>query len=91
MEWQKIETAPRDGSVLILRNGDSVVAGWWAPQGEGKYGVDWFFVDDTTFAASGCCDREVSDRISPNGWCRGLSSPTHWMPLPEALKENQNV
>lgn len=34
-QWQPIETAPKDGSYVILTNGEDVTAGWWRGRGSG--------------------------------------------------------
>ena len=76
--WQPIETAPKDGTELILARGERVTVGAWvewkeeAPEytAHGVYlgnfeqdsGADWF------------------------SWDGGFSEdepPTHWMPLPQ--------
>lgn len=79
-EWQSIETAPRDGSaVLVMRdiwpgtasgraeecNGhNTYVAEWWAQEGSNG---EWVCYMDAT-----------ADPICP-------VEPTHWMPLPKPL------
>lgn len=78
MKWMPIETAPRDGTaVLVMRNNwpgckngvaeecnghNTYVAEWWT--GEGKGGAWVCYMD------------AVLDPICP-------ITPTHWMPLPE--------
>jgi hypothetical protein len=69
--WQPIETAPKDGTHLLLSDGERVTLGGWTSdmdQGaeyEGQIGMaGWWSVD-----------------LGPNG-----DRPTHWMPLPEAPK-----
>jgi hypothetical protein len=68
MQWQPIESAPKDGSAVLLCDFSegtyrtteypSVVVGWW-DDGE------WRDMGDI-----GCCGQYNYD-------------PTHWMPLPE--------
>lgn len=67
MTWQTIETAPKDGTHIMLSDGERVSLGGWITdidQGaeyEGQIGMaSWWSVD-----------------LGPNGDC-----PTHWMPLP---------
>ena len=73
MEWQPIETAPKDGTrILLARCGKNetgadlgvwwACAGWWSD----KWNV-WF------------------DGVEPSG----LHKPTHWMHLPEAPNPKQ--
>ena len=69
--WQPIETAPRDGTVILLAQGSpwfSVAAGRWWPENpdEGER-YPWWVADD-------CNDDLV------NGWQKDC--PTHWRPLP---------
>ena len=70
--WQPIETAPRDGTIILLYAKPTVVAGRWSDAGTGKY--PWDFLDG-----------ETSD---PEAWPLNAMhdneyGPTHWMPLPE--------
>ena len=44
MKWQPIETAQKDGAVIVLTDGDLVVAGWWDNEDSDEY--SWKFVDD---------------------------------------------
>ena len=75
MEWQKIETAPKDGTYILLL-GDSgytttphrVMVGCYA---EG-YRDDWI--------------NHANDRVTDGG-----SPPTHWAPLPQAPKSGGSV
>ncbi len=73
MEWQPIETAPKDGTVIILCESgyrDSIRASFWRQDGDG---FPWKFLDpdSETFL---------------NGWLGDHRGPTHWMPLPEPPK-----
>jgi len=69
MEWQPIETAPKDGSVVLLYRGLNVVAGWFVRGAD----YEWYFVDDTRL--------DEHENIDPNAYVRDFP-PTHWMPLP---------
>jgi hypothetical protein len=67
-EWQPIETAPKDGTTLILGwlQRDRVSIGWFGPKLSThgvNYGDDWGYGTE---------------------WdCKYSTPPTHWMPLPE--------
>jgi hypothetical protein len=75
-EWQPIETAPKDGTWVLLCGGKitygwdsesyppSVVGQWARPDSDIGYRDDWQFA----WYDSGCY-----------GY---YESPTHWMPLP---------
>lgn len=73
MSWQPIETAPKDGTPIILAgqvdsdNGliPTVVAGYFYEDGEG-----WEYPHTHHFAVSTLDDA-------------GIDILTHWMPLPE--------
>lgn len=84
-----IETAPRDGTEVILaapksNGGYWVHVGWWE---EGD-SFPWRFIDDFTMEPSGCCDREAPDRVPANGFKEGAVS--YWMPLPSPPSENKD-
>lgn len=67
MEWQPIETVPKNTEVLVLMNGDvfQAIQVW-----EGGY-EQWVHWDFPFADAHGC------------GCCAGgRDYPTHWMPLP---------
>ena len=72
-EWQSIETAPKDGTTIILLIGGFVIEGEWDSQtrtdgvayGEGEWSV-------ARLPSHGC------------GCCASEDGPaTHWMPIPE--------
>ena len=69
MTWQPIETAPRDGThILVLMEG-AVIEAWWETGFEEWLG-NW---DCVTLPSHGC------------GCCYSSNAePTHWMPLPAA-------
>ena len=76
--WQPIETAPKDGTHIILSNGATVAEGWWEyqePYIREKRDIDGRYID-----------QEESDGF--DGWldCQGgmQPDPTQWMPLPAA-------
>jgi hypothetical protein len=67
--WRPIDSAPRDGTEVLLLIGDVVHAGSWSGPSDGAIyarrpnAYDWFSMSD----GSTHCDRFV----------------THWMPLPD--------
>ena len=74
--WQPIETAPKDGTQLLLSNGADVEQGWWMHDEGGiieHRDMDGRYTGQTEsdgfigwWDVSGCMEPE----------------PTHWMPLP---------
>lgn len=74
MEWQPIETAPMDRTVVLLHKDGEVVAGWYDKHG--PYG--WCFLDKPELQH----DPDI-DYVIPNAWRREGHEPTDWMPLPD--------
>jgi hypothetical protein len=81
--WRPIETAPRDGTEIILNvprwgGGFIVAAGHWVPHDD--RGGDWWWANES----SG--DYHASPITDDHG------HPTHWMayPAPPALTEKQS-
>lgn len=76
-EWQTIETAPKDGDVILLLDGKNVVAGYWGSakrtfKGPSDKVFPWVILDETN---------------GLNAMMEGGNSgPTHWMPLPPPPK-----
>lgn len=80
MTWQPIETAPRDGGIILLSDGLLVVVGCWSPDCHGeKY--PWAFVDD--FSPYDLLTGDVGVAVN------AFFNATHWMPLPEPPEETQ--
>ena len=73
MEWQPIETAPKDGTEILLTDGAFTHCGRWYDKNNPKY--PWKFLDFTY---------RWKDEL--NGWQDNKYGPTHWMPLPEPPK-----
>ena len=76
MDWQPIETAPKDGSIIILTDGKTVEVGCWSLDLHGKE-YPWSFVDD--YRAQDIRSDGVG--VSVNGWEE--TAVTHWMHLPK--------
>lgn len=69
--WQPIETAPRDGTrVLLFRHGpnNQIVCGWWNTDCYAKRPRSYWSHDFERICGT------IDARQNP---------PTHWMPLPE--------
>jgi hypothetical protein len=85
-EWKPIETAPRDGSWLLLKGGNH---GIWRDDDEVEQapvvcafynGKNEYWCDD----ANDMVDYEVwAYCFWDSGWRSVYVNPTHWMPLPE--------
>lgn len=73
MEWQPIETAPKDGSVILTGSYLEEYSGEYEPIKTGR--MEWA----QEFA-------RFDGGWRSTGWYSGLLSPTHWMPLPEPPK-----
>jgi len=76
MIWQPIETAPRDGTEILLSNGKDVAQGWYVHDEGG--------ITEHRDLDGNWMDQTESDGYI--GWfdvggCMG-PDPTHWMPLP---------
>lgn len=68
MNWQPIETAPKDGSIIdILARGKRYTDCWWGRETYGKR-IGWVYQGD--YDSDGPVDEFIDD-------------PTHWQPLPE--------
>lgn len=74
--WQPIETAPRDGTLILVNNIEPY--GYRTdeePMGTARWGTHW--IKSGAWMSNGCCD--------------GVSNynPTHWMPLPNPPTTSQ--
>ena len=81
-EWQPIETAPKDGTHVMLSRGDRVTLGNW----------ESVISTSPEYHANGTYLGQFEDGNSWEGWmswdggfCEE-TPPTHWMPLPEPPK-----
>ena len=73
-EWQSIETAPRDGTEILLK----IPLQWEEPQGRigsGDYVSAYWYDESSEFWVN-----RLDNWIS-------LYRPTHWMPLPKPPDE----
>lgn len=75
--WQPIETAPKDGTSIILTDGRSVEVGCYAPDIHGDK-FPWAFVD--SFESGEMYTGDIG--VPVNAW--RADAPTHWQQLPDA-------
>jgi hypothetical protein len=68
MNWQPIETAPKDGTRVLVYNGDIYVAAWEDSSMSLKIKKGWVYA----CVATNWNYYEV------------VYEPTHWMPLPNS-------
>lgn len=74
-QWRPIETAPKDGTpVLVARNLDD----WWG------WNVGW-----ATWEGEGYVSGWVSRGFGETPGNLGLAHPTHWMPLPPPPQQEE--
>ncbi len=71
MTWQPIETAPKDGTPVLLLYDQEAIQGHWSETDThgGEWKPIWLSVH-----GCGCCGSDDKP-------------PTHWMPLPEPPDE----
>lgn len=75
--WQPIETAPKDGRLILVNFGCKGVraVSWGSP----------FHDDVTEENGLWCVDDDKHGPFPLRGYCAaGPTAPTHWMPLPAA-------
>lgn len=72
MEWQPIETAPKDGTAILLWEQYSAApfVGWWVPSCQ-----EWTVSKEHVSAEGGWDGANVVDLL--------VAPITHWMPLPK--------
>lgn len=84
-EWRPIETAPKDGTEIIL----------FCPRGDGTPGKTYRLTSGSWFIPPTCTytpdpEEDFDEPPSWLSWDGGFSEntmmPTHWMPLPEPPK-----
>ena len=69
MHWQTIETAPKDGTRVLLAFDARVLVGWWVDEVTTRYGREHRRHQEWHAEGMGTL------------W-RPYETPTHWMPLP---------
>jgi len=71
LDWQPIETAPRDGTAILIYDGIDYYVSWYAFDSVFETNKSWIFGKAT----------------GPYNAYAEIDTPTHWMPLPEPPKE----
>lgn len=74
MNWQPIETAPKDKRILLFR---PTANGWWRIMG-GKYDSNEYARNPKPYWSADNWSIGMRDQCQ--------NTPTHWMPLPEEPK-----
>ena len=79
-QWQPIETAPKDGTEILLARGDRVSSGAW---------YEWEETCSEYHASTGVyLGQSIQGGgamwMSQDGGFTDEEPPTHWMPLPSA-------
>lgn len=90
-EWMPIETAPKDGTVILLAYKTQVVAGWWSDAKEARMSsgdlYPWCFVYDRPNFDEDASAEAGRGLIAPNGFQNDAPGPTHWSPMPLAPED----
>jgi hypothetical protein len=83
-EWQPIETAPKDGTHILIRTADfGAVEGWWDRSVTNFYASQkgWASYDPANMQGDWVSDFPIGDGCDRRLYCG--ATPSHWMPLPE--------
>lgn len=72
--WLAMDTAPRDGTPILLTDGlRSVHLAWFKGEGEA---YPWFLVDDFNYNTGDCGVDSIELNSAMEAW------PAYWSPLP---------
>ncbi|MAH32237.1 MAG: hypothetical protein CMG78_09400 [Marinobacter sp.] len=78
MEWLPIETAPKDGRLILVSFG---IKGVRAVKWDDPYDDNWPVSPDNGLW---CVDDDKHGPYPLRGYTEtGVRAPTHWMPMPE--------
>lgn len=88
-EWQTIETAPRDGTTVLLYTTCHGACEAWFSKGEWSQETP---INPREYSGSAwvCCDDAFQievEEYGPNGRRYYDGTATHWMPLPAPPKD----
>ena len=78
-EWQPIETAPRDGSKILIFCNEEIYAAYW----DSEFKSEWDDEKDDSFYVGAWTDNAILSFAYEE---TNSYEPTHWMPLPAAPK-----
>lgn len=83
MDWRPIETAPKDGVVILIFTPSQIVTGTWESR-QGGPGVSSDIPQEPNW-----CVYANGEKLLDEGWDEGagwfmeIEGATHWMPLPD--------
>ena len=83
-EWRPIKTAPKDGTWVLLKGGNTKEFGYLWEKADIVLGCQ--YGDDRPVVAKfmpDYCDGYWTYAYWDSGWRSTYDKPTHWMPLPE--------
>lgn len=73
--WHSMDTAPRDGTPILITCGRIVEMAYWSPNIFGPH-YPWVFASDTS------CYEKEHDTWTTEVNAFDAETVTHWMPLP---------
>lgn len=81
-EWQPIDTAPKDGTRILLANPNGIYLGYWNPEFESE----WDEINQCSIPVGQWTDDTI--RSFSYEELQVLENLTHWMLLPDPPKEH---